>query len=522
MKTMREKSEEVRQRRAKLELGGGPAAIETQHRVGKLTARERLDRLLDKGSFKEMELWAASRKTGFEEVDSRELPADAVIIGYGTIDGRPVCVYAQDFTVMGGTMGAVHAQKVIKIMNRAIRWRVPCIGLVDSGGVRLQDGVTRHLNDSYSGMFPVHIAASGVIPQISCTMGPCTAGAAYSPALTDFVFMVKGTSYQFISGPIAVKSVTFKEVTNEELGGALVHARISGCCDLLAENDEDCIKRCRELLSYLPLNNKEKPPFVDTGDDPERRDEELLDVVPVDNRKPYDMHKVIRLLVDNGRFFELKAEFARNMVTGLCRLGGFSVGVIANNPLFLGGSIDVDAADKEARFIRFCDAFNIPLLFLVDSPAYMPGVDQEHKGIIRHGAKVLYAISEATVPKITIYLRKMYGGASPAMCNEPSGCDVLLAWPILEQGVMDATAVVNIIYGKEIKAAANPAERFEQRLNEYKQKFADFPYHSGACRWVDDIIDPRDTRSLVIRALRMLQDKPIDARPWKKHGNMPV
>ena len=520
MDTMEEKIEELRQRRRHLKEGSGPGQAEKQHRQGKLTARERIEILLDPGTFSEIDLWVLPRKTGFD-IDQKEIPGDGVIVGSGEIDSRPVYLYAQDFTAMGGTMGSVHARKVIKVMEKALKMRIPCIGLIDSGGVRVQDAVTREFRNSYHTMFFLHTLSSGVIPQISLMMGPCAAGASYSPILTDFCIMVKKTSYMYIAGPPLVKAVTSVDVTSEELGGAEVHARISGCCDLVAGDDEDCLQKARKLLSYLPLNNRELPPHLPDGDDPDRDTPKLNELLPTNIKKPYDIRIVIREIVDTGGFFELKPDWAKNMVIGLARLDGYSVGVVANQPNHLGGAIDINAADKEARFIRFCDSFNIPLIFLVDTPAYLPGVAQEHGGIIRHGAKVLYAISESTVPKITVFIRKGYGGGAPAMCTEPMGSDLVLAWPTAELGLMGAEGAVNIIYGKKIESSPKPEETRERLLKEYMESFGKFPYHAGETGWVEDIIEPRDTRKILIRALRRFRNRQ-EERPWKKHGNIPL
>ncbi|HOQ98048.1 MAG TPA: acyl-CoA carboxylase subunit beta [Anaerolineae bacterium] len=518
---MREKLEELAQRRAGLTQGGGQRAVDRQHQRGKLTARERIAAFLDPGSFVELGLWATPRPTGFD-IDAQELPGDGVIAGYGAVDGRPVCIYAQDFTVAGGSLGSTGAKKIIKVMRRALDARMPCIGLVDSGGVRVQDSVTRSMFDGYPSMFYYHTLSSGVIPQITLMMGPCAAGAAYSPALTDFVIMVKNTSYMYVASPTLVKAAQFVDTDDQALGGASVHATISGCCDLVAEDDGDCLLRARELLSFLPLSNTEPAPVYASDDDPSRGDEALLDIVPADSRKPYDMHDIIAHVVDNGYFFELKPDYAPNMITGFGRLDGHSVGFVANNPQALAGTIDINASDKEARFIRFCDAFNIPLVFLVDTPAYLPGVDQEHGGILRHGAKVLHAIAEATVPMVTVYVRKAYGGGNHAMCSEPLGSDLLLAWPTAELGLMSPEGAVAIIYRKEIAAAPNPDELRAERIEQFKATFGKFPYHAAAMQWVEEIIDPRDTRPMLINALRMLAKKQKSDRPWKKHGNIPL
>lgn len=518
---MREQLDEMARRRASLTQGGGSKEVDRQHQRGKLTARERIDRFLDPGTFAELDLWAKSRPTGFD-IDERELAGDAVITGSGEVHGRPVYVYAQDFTVAGGTLGSTGAKKILKVMRRALDARVPCIGLVDSGGVRVQDSVSRSMFDGYPSMFYWHTQSSGVIPQITLMMGPCAAGAAYSPALTDFVIMVKQTSYMYVASPTLIKAAQFVDTDDEALGGALVHATVSGCCDLLAENDEDCLLQARALLSYLPLNNAEPPPVFQSDDDPNRRDEALLDIVPADSREPYDMHDVLAHIVDRESFFELKPDYAPNMITGFGRLDGHTVGCVANNPQALAGTIDINASDKEARFIRFCDCFNIPLVFLVDTPAYLPGVDQEHGGILRHGAKVLHALAEATVPMLTVYIRKAYGGGNHAMCSEPLGSDLLLAWPTAELGLMSPEGAVAIIYRKELASASNPDELRKQRIEQFKATFGKFPYHAAAMMWAEEIIDPRDTRPILIQALHRLAKKQKSDRPWKKHSNIPL
>lgn len=517
---MRERLAELAERRKKILNGGGSKAIERQHAKGKLTARERVELFFDPGTFVELDAWAKPRMTGFE-IDQKDIPGDAVIVGFGDVYGRPCYVYAQDFTVQGGSVGSVTGKKIQKVMRRALEERVPCIGLVDSGGVRVQDAVTRDMNDAYHRMFYYHTISSGVIPQITLMMGPCAAGAGYSPALTDFVFMVQNTSYMYVASPTLLKTVQFVDTNDQELGGATVHATVSGCCDLVAANDSDCIAFTRELLSFLPGSCDEEPPVYECTDDPDRGDEELLDILPENVRSAYDMHQIIEHIVDDGYFFELKADYAPNMITGFGRMNGGTVGFVANNPQFLGGAIDINASDKEARFVRFCDSFNIPLVFLVDNPAYLPGVEQERGGILRHGAKVLYSICEATVPKITVYVRKAYGGGNPAMCSEPLGSDLMLAWPTAEMALMNSDGAVSIIYRKEIAAAENPAEVKERRLKEYNSTFGAFPYHAAEMRWVEEIIDPRDTRSMIIKGLRQLAKKKQE-RPKRKHGNIPL
>jgi len=495
-------------------------AIEKQHSKGKLTARERVQKLLDPNSFVELDLWAGPKRTGYE-IDNREIPGDAVITGYGSIAGRAVCIYAQDFTLAGGTLGTTHARKMIKVCKKALKWKIPLIGLIDSGGVRVQDHVTAGPFDSYVSMFYLHTMSSGVIPQIAVMMGPCAAGAAYAPILHDFIFMVKDTSYMYVAGPALTKAVSGVEITDQELGGAKVHATASGCCDVLASNDEDALEQVREMLSYLPLNNDEKPPYVTPKDDSNGKAEELIRIIPEKSGTTFDMHEIISRIVDDGKLFEIKRDFAKNMIVGFARLGGNSVGMVANNTKHKAGSLDIDAADKEARFVRFCDAFNIPLIFLVDTPAYLPGKDQEHRGIIRHGAKVLYAVSEATVPKLTVYVRKAYGGAVSAMCPEPLGSDLLIAWPTAEMALMGIEGAVSILYGKEISDSDDPDEMRKKRTNDYMAQFGEQPYHPAQYMRIEEIIDPRDTRSILINALHMMQHKSEEI-PRKKHGNIPL
>lgn len=522
MNEMVKKVEELRSRKEKIKLAGGEEQIIKQHERGKLTARERIYLLLDPGSFMEIDMFAQPRKTGFD-IDERDLPADAVITGSGEIDGRPVYVYAQDFTVLGGTLASVHGRKIVKIMEKALKMEVPCIGLIDSGGVRVQDFISIDLRNSYAPLFYLHTVSSGLIPQVSLLMGPCAAGASYSPILTDFVLMVKNTSYMYIASPTLIKAVTFVDVTEEQIGGPKMHEEVSGCCDLVTENDEDCLRKTRDLISFLPSNNREDAPIKETEDDVNRGEEELLQIVPANPKESFDMHKVINYIVDDKYFFEIKPGFAKNIITGFARLGGMPVGIIANNSMVLGGAIDINASDKEARFIRFCDAFNIPLIFFVDNPGYLPGVQQEQGGIIRHGAKVLYAISEATVPKITVFIRKAYGGGGPAMGTESQGTDLLLAWPTAEIGLMGSEGAVEIIYRKEISSSQNPEEVRQRRLKEYNEKFCDFPYRQASLLWIEDIIDPRDTRPILINALRRMKRKKVEG-PWrrKKHGNIPL
>ncbi|MFQ6050766.1 MAG: acyl-CoA carboxylase subunit beta [Candidatus Hydrothermarchaeota archaeon] len=508
---------ELKEREEKAKLGGGKEKIDAQHKKGKLTARERLDLLLDPGSFVELDMFVEHRCTHFG-MEKRKYPGDGVVTGYGTIDGRLVYVFAQDFTVIGGTLSEMFSKKICKIMDMAAKVGAPFIGLNDSGGARIQEGV-----DSLAGygeIFFRNTIYSGVIPQISAIMGPCAGGAVYSPAISDFTIMVEKTSYMFITGPDVIKEVTGEEVTFEQLGGADVHTQVSGNADLSAKNEEECIKLIKELLSYLPSNNLEDPPVVNTGDDPNRREEELNYVVPVDPKKAYDMYDVIRMIVDNGKLFELKPNFAKNIIIGFARLDGKTVGIIANQPKVYAGSLDVNSSDKAARFIRFCDAFNIPLVTFVDVPGFLPGTAQEYGGIIRHGAKLLFAYSEATVPKITIITRKSYGGTYLAMCSRDLRADLVYAWPTAEIAVMGPEGAVNIIARKEIAKAEDPEAMREKLIQEYREKFAN-PYEAAARGYIDAVIEPKNTRPLLINALKTLENKRED-RPWKKHGNIPL
>jgi acetyl-CoA carboxylase carboxyltransferase component len=517
---MKDRIKEIEGLKAKVREGGGPQAVARQHGQGKLTARERIEKLIDP-DYSEIDMLVAPRKTGFD-IDERELPADGVITGYGTIAGRPVAFYSQDFTVLGGSIGGVHARKVIKTMKRAIEMQVPIVGMIDSSGIRIQDALSLPKGESWATLFYLQSIASGVIPQISLMMGPCAAGAAYSPLLTDFVFMVRGTSYMFIASPTLIRAATSVQTTEDEIGGAKMHASVSGCCDLVAENDEDCLHKARKLLSYLPQNNREPPPRADMGDPWDRQEEDLLKLVPENPKSPYDMRKILDLVVDRDTLFEMKAEYAKNIITAFARLDGHTVGIIANQPRVLGGAIDINASDKHARFVRFCDAFGIPLVFFVDNPAYLPGVPQEQGGILRHGAKIIYALSESTVPKITVVVRKAFGGGQVAMCNEPMGADLILGWPTAEIGLMSAEGAVDILHRKEIAASQNPEELRRKKIGEYKQTIGREPFHSAAMGFVEVLIDPRETRPWLIKALRRLARKREGLRPWRKHGNMPL
>ena len=509
--------EQLRALKAKARMGGGEQRIRRQHERGKLTARERLDLLLDKGSFHELDMFVTHRARDFG-MDEKKILADSVVTGWGTIEGRLVYVYSQDFTVFGGSLSQVHAEKICKIMDMAIKNGAPLIGLNDSGGARIQEGVVSL--GGYADIFLRNTLASGVIPQLSAIMGPCAGGAVYSPALTDFIFMVKNSSYMFVTGPDVVKTVTHEEVSFEDLGGASVHAEVSGVCHYVAESEADCLFLMRMLLGYLPQNNMEDPPFVESSDDPLRSEPALDSIVPDNPNKPYDMRAVIRMVVDESDFLEIQATYALNIVVGFARLGGHSVGIVANQPAHLAGVLDINAADKAGRFVRFCDCFNLPLITLVDVPGFLPGTTQEHGGIIRHGAKLLYAFCEATVPKITLITRKAYGGAYDVMSSKHIRADVNLAWPTAEIAVMGPEGAVNIIFRNELAQAADPEAREAELAQEYRQTFAN-PYVAAGRGYVDDVIEPHETRTRLINALEMLSNK-RDANPAKKHGNIPL
>jgi acetyl-CoA carboxylase carboxyltransferase component len=485
-----------------------------------MTARERIEMLLDPHTL-EFDMLAASRRTGFD-IDGRSLPADGVITGYGTVDGRSVAFFAQDFTVLGGSIGGVHARKVIKTFERAVKMQIPFIAMIDSSGIRIQDAVTLPKKDSWAALFYLQSVASGVIPQISLLMGPCAAGSAYSPLLSDFVFMVRETSHMYLASPTLIQAATSIVTTEDEIGGADMHGSISGCCDVIAENDKDCLEKAKKLLGYLPPNNKESPPRLDTKDPWDRKEEALIQLVPDNPKRPYDMKKILSLVADKGSLFEIKAEYAKNMITAFARLDGQTVGIVANQPLVLGGAIDINASDKHARFVRFCDAFGIPLLFFVDNPAYLPGVPQEKGGILRHGAKIIYALSEATVPKITVIVRKAFGGGQVAMCNEPMGADLVLGWPTAEIGLMSAEGAVDILYRKQI-ASADDSEAFrKKKIEEYSQTVGKEPFHSAAMGFVEEVINPIETRPYLVNALKYFKKKRRASRPWRKHGNIPL
>lgn len=515
--TIDELMKNLKEREEKARAGGGEKRVKAQHEKGKLTARERLDLLLDKDSFVELDLLVEHRCSNFG-MDKVEAPGEGVVTGYGTINERLIYVFAQDFTVIGGSLGEMHAKKICKVLDMAMKMGAPCIGVNDSGGARIQEGV-----DSLSGygqLFYRNTIASGVIPQISIIVGPAAGGAVYSPAIMDFVFMVKNVGIMHITGPDVIKAVTGEVVTSEKLGGAMTHNRKSGVAHFAAENEEEVYQMVRELMGYLPSNNMENTPQVECKDDPNRMEEVLLNIVPTDPNKPYEMRDVIKYIMDEGDFFESQAYYATNMITGFARLNGQSIGIIANQPKVLAGCLDIDASDKAARFIRFCDAFNIPILTLVDVPGFLPGSAQEYGGIIRHGAKLLYAYSEATVPKITLIVRKSYGGAYLAMCSRDLGADQVIAWPTAEIAVMGSQGAANIIFRKEIAKADNPEKVRQDKIDEFQLKFSN-PYEAAKRGYVDMVIDPRETRPRLITTFEMLSTK-RESRPAKKHGNFPV
>ena len=509
MATVQEKIALMHAKKEHIQLGGGQKRIDKQHEKGKMTARERIEKLFDENTFVELDMFMKHRCTNFGQ-DQKDLPGEGVITGYGTVDGRLVYAFAQDFTVEGGSLGEKHAHKIWKVMDLSMKMGAPCIGINDSGGARIQEAVDAL--SGYAGIFYRNTAASGVVPQISVIMGPCAGGAVYSPAITDFIYMVKNTSQMFITGPAVIKSVTAEEVTAEALGGAMTHNSVSGVAHFAAENEDDCIQQIRYLLSFLPSNNMDDAPIVETGDDPSRMDESLNTVIPDNPNAPYNMKDVIRSIVDNGEFYEVHQYFATNIITCFARFDGRSVGIIANQPNVMAGCLDVNASDKSARFIRFCDAFNIPLVNLVDVPGFLPGVGQEHTGIIRHGAKMLYAYSEATVPKVTVITRKAYGGSYIAMCCRELGADQVMAWPSAEIAVMGPAGAANIIFRKD------PDK--DQKTAEYVEEFAT-PYKAAERGYADMVIEPKETRPYVITALNALASK-REVGPAKKHGNIPL
>jgi propionyl-CoA carboxylase beta chain len=507
----------LRDLKDKAKLGGGEKRIEEQHKKGKMTARERVEVLLDPRSFEEIDLFVEHRSTDFG-LENQKYPGDGVITGTGLIDGRLVFVFSQDFTVFGGSLSEAHAEKICKIMDMAMKVGAPVIGLNDSGGARIQEGVVSL--GGYAEIFLRNTLASGVIPQISAIMGPCAGGAVYSPAITDFTFMVKNTSYMFVTGPNVVKTVTHENVSFEDLGGALTHSTKSGVAHFACENEIECLMSIRKLLGFLPSNNLDAPIVVKTNDDPGRSDDELNRIIPDNPNKPYEMKDIIRRVVDNGDFFEVHQLFAQNILCGFARMDGFHVGIVANQPNVLAGVLDIDSSIKGARFVRFCDAFNIPLIVFEDVPGFLPGTDQEWRGIIRNGAKLLYAFCEATVPKVTVITRKAYGGAYDVMNSKHIRGDFNFAWPTAEIAVMGPKGAVEIIFKKEIEKAVNKEKAIEEKVEEYRTKFAN-PYIAAGRGYIDDIIEPSDTRPRLIRALKILSSK-VDRNPKKKHGNIPL
>ena len=514
---MRERVALLERRAAEAELGGGAARLEAQHRKGKLSARERLDLLLDEGSFVELDRFVVHRSHDFG-LEEQRIYGDGVVTGHGRIDGRLVYVFSQDFTVFGGSLSEAFAEKICKVMDLAMRNGAPVIGLNDSGGARIQEGVVSL--GGYAEIFLRNTLASGVIPQISAILGPCAGGAVYSPAITDFTYMVRKTSYMFVTGPNVVKTVTHEDVSMEELGGADTHHETSGVAHFACDSEPACLQAIRELLQYIPSNNVDAPPRGRGTDPRDRRDEALLDLVPDNPNKPYDMHEVIRRIVDDATFYEVQAGFAANIICGFAHLGGFSVGIVANQPAVLAGVLDINASTKAARFIRFCDAFNVPIVTLEDVPGFLPGVAQEHNGIIRHGAKLLYAYCEATVPKLTVITRKAYGGAYDVMSSKHIRGDFNVAWPTAEIAVMGPKGAVEILFRKEISESDEPEAMTEAKIGEYREMFA-HPYVAAGRGYLDDIIDPRDTRPRLIEALDTLRTK-RDRNPPKKHGNIPL
>src|SRR5215211_6871820 len=515
--THKSKLEQLLERSRRAEEGGGHVRIEKQHASGKMTARERLEFFLDEGTFEEFDKLVVHRSRDFG-MDKQLYPGDGVITGHGLVEGRRVFVFAQDFTVFGGSLSETHAEKICKVLDMAMRVGAPVVGLNDSGGARIQEGVVSL--GGYADIFLRNTLASGVVPQISCIMGPCAGGAVYSPAITDFNVMVKHTSYMFITGPDVIRTVTHEDVSKEELGGADTHNSVSGVAHFAADSDEHALLLVRELLSFLPSNNMEDAPRVETSDPSERRVESLNALVPEASNQPYDMRDAIHAIVDDGYFFEVHEHYAPNIVVGFARLGGRSVGVVANQPAYLAGVLDIDASVKGARFVRFCDCFNIPLVVFEDVPGFLPGVRQEHGGIIRHGAKLLFAFAEATVPKITVITRKAYGGAYCVMASKHIRTDLNFAWPTAEIAVMGAEGAVGILYRRELADTTNPEENRQRIVSEFKDKFAN-PYVAAERGFIDEVIEPATTRPKLIRALSLLQNK-RDSNPPKKHGNIPL
>ncbi len=514
-----EKVDDLRRRKAQALEGGGPARIEKQHKSGKYTARERIELLLDPGSFQELDGLREHECHDFG-MDEKKVPGDGVVTGWGTVEGRLVYVFAQDFTVWGGSLGLVYAEKICKVMDLAVQNGAPVVGLNDSGGARIQEGVMSL--GGYAEIFYRNTQASGVVPQISAILGPCAGGAVYSPAITDFVLMVEDTSHMFITGPEVIKTVTGEDVTFDELGGAHAHAGTSGVCHQVFEDEDACIQGIRDLLAYLPANNLTDPPLVEPVDTPDRMATQLRDPIPDEPDKPYDMRDIIRHVVDDGRFLEIQPEYAMNILTGFARLNGRPVGVVANQPNVLAGVLDINASSKAARFVRFCDGFNIPLVTFVDVPGFLPGVEQEHGGIIRHGAKLLYAYAEATVPKLTVITRKAYGGAYDVMCSKHIRADFNVAWPTAEIAVMGPEGAVNIIHRNELRGLEGDALEAKRAalVLDYRQKFAN-PYVAARKGYIDDVIEPQETRPALIKALETLVNK-RQKGPNRKHGNIPL
>jgi propionyl-CoA carboxylase beta chain len=509
--------DEVRRRHAVAEAGGGPQRKERQHREGKLAARERIELLLDEGTFEELDKLVRHRCRDFG-MEKEVIDGDGFITGFGLIHGRPAYVFAQDFTVFGGSLSEANARKICKIMDLALKTGSPVIGLNDSGGARIQEGVLSLAG--YADIFLRNTLASGVVPQISAIMGPCAGGAVYSPALTDFIFMVDGTSHMFVTGPDVIKTVTHEDVTKEKLGGAVTHNSVSGVAHFLSPDDAECLRLIRELLTYLPQNNREDPPRKPTDDPEDRQDSRLDTIVPAESNLPYDIKDIITRVVDDAAFLEVMEQYAQNIVVGFARMGGRSVGIVANQPAFLAGCLDINSSTKAARFVRFCDAFNVPIITFEDVPGFLPGTDQEFGGIIRHGAKLLYSYAEATVPKITIITRKAYGGAYCVMGSKHIRADINLAYPTAEIAVMGAEGAVNIVYRREIAAAENPTDARAAKIAEFNDRFAN-PFIAAEHGFIDDVIEPHETRPRIIRALRMLETK-VDTNPRKKHGNIPL
>jgi len=515
--TIQQKLDTLHRLRSESEQGGGEERVAQQHAKGKLTARERLDLLLDPGSFVELDRFVTHRSTDFG-LEKQKILGDGVVTGYGRVDGRLVYVFSQDFTVFGGSLAEAHAEKICKVMDLAVQNGAPIIGLNDSGGARIQEGVVSL--GGYADIFLRNTLTSGVVPQISAILGPCAGGAVYSPAITDFVFMVRGISYMFVTGPNVVKTVTHEDVTHEELGGADVHASVSGVAHFAHDSEVECLNEIRRLLGFVPGNNVDSPPVRPTQDPPDRRDEELLTIVPDNPNKPYDMHEVIRRVVDDGELLEVHREYATNLIVGFARLAGHPVGVIANQPAMLAGVLDIKASGKGARFIRFCDAFNIPLLTFEDVPGFLPGVDQEHGGIIKQGAKLLYSYAEATVPKLTVITRKAYGGAYDVMSSRHVRGDFNIGWPTAEIAVMGPKGAAEILFKRDLAAASDPDAKLDEVVAEYRDKFAN-PYLAAARGFLDDVIDPRETRPRLISALQTLLTKRQTVHP-RKHGNIPL